>query len=138
MGDVDESFYFKPEARRLLISPADATPVPPQDAQPEGLDIATAVNRIERATTMKIMRIEHKWAGLRNFTADGLPALGFAGEAEGFFWLAGQGGWGVQTAPAMARLAANLIAGEGIPGDLASSGVSERDLSPRRFSERHH
>ena len=132
VGDIDESFYFKPEARRLLISPADATPVPPQDAQPEELDIATAVNRIERATTMEIKRIEHKWAGLRNFTADGLPAVGLDGEAEGFFWLAGQGGWGVQTAPAMARLSASLIAGDGIPGDLASRGVNERDLSPGR------
>lgn len=135
VGDIDESFYFKPEAGRLLISPADATPVPPQDAQPEELDIATAVNRIERATTLEIRRIEHKWAGLRTFTADGLPAVGFGGQAEGFFWLAGQGGWGVQTAPAMARLSASLIAGEGIPGDLASLGVSESDLSPRRFRQ---
>lgn len=135
VGDIDESFYFKPEAGRLLISPADATPVPPQDAQPEELDIATAVNRIERATTMEIKHIEHKWAGLRNFTADGLPAVGFGARAEGFFWLAGQGGWGVQTAPAMARLAASLIECAGIPGDLACRGVSERDLSPRRFRQ---
>jgi D-arginine dehydrogenase len=131
--DVDEQFYFRPDAGRLMGSPADETPSPPCDAQPEELDVALAVDRIERATTIPIRRIEHRWAGLRTFAADRTPIVGFAAAAPGFFWFAGQGGYGIQTAPAMGRLAAALIAGEGVPADLARGGVDAAALSPERF-----
>ncbi|MFP4273384.1 MAG: NAD(P)/FAD-dependent oxidoreductase, partial [Paracoccaceae bacterium] len=89
--DCQEDFYLKPDAGKLLISPADATPSPPCDAQPEELDVAIAVDRIETAFAVSVRRIEHKWAGLRSFVADGEPVAGFAADAPGFFWLAGQG-----------------------------------------------
>jgi D-arginine dehydrogenase len=131
--DIDETFYFKPDAGKLLGSPADETPSPPCDAQPEELDVALAVERIQQAAALPIARIERRWAGLRSFVADKTPVVGFDDRVEGFFWLAGQGGYGIQTAPAMGRLAAALIAGEAVPADLAALGVSEQDLSPRRL-----
>jgi D-arginine dehydrogenase len=131
--DVAEQFYFKPDAGKLLGSPADETPSPPCDAQPEEMDIALAVDRIERAASFRIRRIEHKWAGLRSFVADKTPVVGFDDRVEGFFWLAGQGGYGIQTSPAMGRLAAALAAGEGVPADLATLGVDAAALSPRRL-----
>ena len=130
--DVDETFYFKPDAGKLLGSPADETSSPPCDAQPEELDVALAVERIQAAAELPIARIERRWAGLRSFVADKTPVVGFDDQAEGFFWLAGQGGYGIQTAPAMARLAAALVAGEGVPPDLAALGVSEPELRPSR------
>ena len=130
--DVDEAFYFKPDAGKLLGSPADETPSPPCDAQPEELDVALAVERIQQAAALPIARIERRWAGLRSFVADKTPVVGFDERADGFFWLAGQGGYGIQTAPAMARLASALIAGEAVPGDLAALGVSESVLHPSR------
>lgn len=128
-----EDFYFKPDAGRLLGSPADETPVEACDAQPEEWDVAVAVDRIEAATTMTIRRIEHKWAGLRTFAADRTPVVGFDAETAGFFWIAGQGGYGIQTAPAMARIAAALATGSSIPSDLQDRGVSAAMLSPARF-----
>lgn len=131
--DVDEEFYFKPEAGRILGSPADETPVPAQDVQPEELDVAIGADRIERATTLTILRIERKWAGLRSFVSDKTPVVGFAPDAPGFFWLAGQGGYGIQTAPGLARIAAALATGRPLPGDLAERGVTEKDLAPERL-----
>jgi D-arginine dehydrogenase len=131
--DIDETFYFKPDAGKLLGSPADETPSPPCDAQPEELDVALAVERIQQAAELPIARIERRWAGLRSFVADKTPVVGFDGRADGFFWLAGQGGYGIQTAPAIARLAAALVAGEGVPADLAALGVSEAALRPSRL-----
>ena len=130
--DVEEQFYLKPEAGQLLISPADATPSPPCDAQPEELDVAICVDRIETAFEISVRRIAHKWAGLRSFVADGEPAAGYAADAPGFFWLAGQGGYGIQTAPALGRMAAALVRHEPIPGDIAATGVTEALLSPAR------
>ncbi len=118
--DVDEAFYFKPESGRLLASPADATPCPPCDAQPEELDIAVAVDRVERATGLTFRRVVSKWAGLRTFAPDGLPVCGWG--AEGFLWLVGQGGYGIQTAPALAELAASLVRGEAAPAAFAALG----------------
>ena len=132
--DVAESFYFKPEAGRLLVSPADETPVPPCDVQPEEIDIAAAAERLEAATSIRVIRIVRKWAGLRSFVADKTPVVGFAPGADGFFWLAGQGGYGIQTAPAMGRLAAALVDGEEIPADLAGFGVEAAALGPARLS----
>ncbi|EWY37721.1 FAD-dependent oxidoreductase [Skermanella stibiiresistens SB22] len=131
--DVDESFYFKPEGGRLLGSPADATPVEPCDIQPEELDIALAVDRIERAALFKVRRITHRWAGLRTFAPDMTPVVGPDPEAEGFFWLAGQGGYGIQTAPGMARTAAGLLTSGAVPEDLAALGVNAVDLAPERL-----
>jgi D-arginine dehydrogenase len=131
--DIEEEFYFKPDAGLVLGSPADETPSPPCDAQPEELDIARAIDRIERATTMKITRIEHKWAGLRTFAPDKSLVAGFEPGADGFFWLAGQGGYGIMTSPAMSRIAASLARGGDMPADLAALGVHAQALSPTRF-----
>lgn len=131
--DIDETFYFKPEAGKLLGSPADETPCPPCDAQPEEIAVAVAVERIESATTLKIRRVSHRWAGLRSFVADKTPVLGFDPAAPGFFWCAAQGGYGFQTAPAMAQLGAALVRGESVPQDLARLGVTAEALSPRRL-----
>ena len=133
MADIDEEFYIKPDAGRLLGSPADETPMPPQDIQPDELDIAIAVDRIEKATTVKISRIHNKWAGLRSFVADKTLVAGFDAEAHGFFWLAGQGGYGIQTAPAMAVIAAALASGGDFPVHVTERGVSAADLDPARL-----
>ncbi len=131
--DVDERFYFKPESGRILGSPADETPTAPGDAQAEELDIAEAVDRIERASTLTVTRIEHRWAGLRSFVRDGSPVAGMDPEAPGFFWLAGQGGYGIMTAPALARFSAGLIVEGSVPADLLTLGLTAQDLSPQRL-----
>ena len=130
--DAQESFYFKPDAGRLLASPADETPSPPCDAQPEELDVAILVDRLEQVTTLKPRRIAHKWAGLRTFAADKSPVCGFDPQQKGFFWLVGQGGYGIQMAPALARAAAALIAGGKLPDDITALGVRREDIAPDR------
>ena len=130
--DVDEAFYFKPESGLLLGSPADETPSPPTDAQPEDLDVALAVDRIERATEWQVARVTRRWAGLRSFVADKTPVAGFDPARPGFFWLAGQGGYGIQTAPALSRLAAALAFGESLPDDLVETGLAAASLAPGR------
>ncbi len=131
--NAQESFYFKPDAGVLLVSPANADPVDPQDVQPEELDIAIAVDRIENATTLQIRQVRRKWAGLRSFVADKTPVVGFAADAPGFFWLAGQGGYGIQTAPAMGELTAALVRGLPLPAAMAALGVRAQDLSAHRL-----
>ena len=133
--DFDESFYFKPEVGQFLASPADETPSPPCDAQPEEIDIAIAVERIETATTLQMPRIKNKWAGLRSFVADKNLVVGYDPAADGFFWLAGQGGYGIQTGAAAGRLASSLALGKGLPSDIVSLGVTEQALSPGRFTQ---
>jgi D-arginine dehydrogenase len=132
--DVDEQFYFRPDAGALLLSPGDETPTDPCDAQPEELDIAIAIDRVQSATTLEVHRVRRSWAGLRSFVADRSPVVGFAPDAPGFFWLAGQGGYGIQTAPAMGKLACALVRGEPTPDDLVRSGVETHDLRPGRFA----
>lgn len=134
VNDIDELFYFKPEAGQLFLSPADETPAPPGDAQPEEWDIAAAVDRVEAATTLQIHRLKARWAGLRTFAPDRSPVVGFSSEAQGFFWLAGQGGYGIQTAPALSRAAAAMVRGLPLPEDLSSAGVLAQDMSPSRFA----
>ncbi len=134
--DFDESFYFKPEVGQFLGSLADETPSPPCDAQPEEIDIATAVDRIETATTLQVRRIKNKWAGLRSFVSDKNLVVGYDPLIESFFWLAGQGGYGIQTGEAAGRLAANLALGKSLPEDIAMMGVRESALSPARFTQR--
>ena len=132
--DFDESFYFKPEVGQFLGSLADETPSAPCDAQPEEIDVATAVDRIETASTLVIRRIKNKWAGLRSFVADKSLVAGYDPKVEGFFWLAGQGGYGIQTGYAAGQLAASLALGKELPADVAALGVSEAALSPARFT----
>jgi D-arginine dehydrogenase len=132
--DVHETLYFKPESGRLLVSPADETPTPPCDVQPDEMDIAVAASRLEEMTTLRVARIARKWAGLRSFVDDKTPVLGFAPEAPGFLWVAGQGGYGIMTSPAMGRAAAALAAGEALPRDVAELGVAAAALAPARLT----
>ena len=130
---LDESFYFKPDGGRLLLSPADEEPSPPCDAQPEDLEVAIAVDRFENATGARVEKVWHRWAGLRVFSADRTPVVGFDPAAEGFFWLVGQGGYGIQSADALGRLTAALASGDGVPTDLAAAGVDAGLLARSRF-----
>ena len=131
---LDESFYLKPDAGMLLGSPANADPVEAHDVQPEQLDIATGMYLIEEATTLTIRRPEHTWAGLRSFVADGDLVAGYAADAEGFFWVAAQGGYGIQTSAAMGEASAALIRHQPLPAHLREHGLDEAMLSPRRLS----
>jgi D-arginine dehydrogenase len=131
--DIDEQFYLKPDAGRLLLSPADETPSPPCDAQPEELDIAICIDKVETAFDLKISRIENKWAGLRSFVEDGVPVAGYDRRAKDFFWLAGQGGYGIQSGPALARFAAAMILGKPVPADILDQGLDPATLSPERL-----
>ena len=133
--DIEENFYLKPDAGRLLISPADETPSPACDAQPEDMDIALCVERIEEAFDLQVHRIESKWAGLRSFVADKCPVVGYSTTAPAFFWLAGQGGYGIQTAPALARLAASQVLQRPMPEDIAAEGVDLSEIDPSRLAK---
>jgi D-arginine dehydrogenase len=134
-GGLGDSWYVKPDAGMLLGSPANADPVEPQDVQPEELDIAIAIDRIEAATTL-VVRPRRRWAGLRSFVADGDLVGGFADDAPGFFWLAAQGGYGIQTAAAMGEASAAIVRGEPLPARLAAVGLSAEALAPSRRSLR--
>ena len=130
---ADESWYFKPDAGMLLGSPANADPVPPQDVQPEELDIALGIHRIETHTTLQIRRPARTWAGLRSFVADGDLVGGFDAQAPGFFWVAAQGGYGIQTSAAMGQACAALVRGEPLPAAIADFGLTPAMLSPTRL-----
>jgi D-arginine dehydrogenase len=125
--DIDESFYFKPESGRLWLSPHDETPSRPCDAAPEEIDVATAIARLEDVVDWRIERVEHRWAGLRSFAPDRLPVYGFDPAEPRFFWFAGQGGFGIQTAPAAAALAARLLLEE------SGGDVDPAPYAPGRF-----
>jgi D-arginine dehydrogenase len=129
---IDETMYFKPDVGKLLLSPCDETPSPPGDASPEELDVAIAVDRLQTTTTLDVRHVRHRWAGLRTFAPDRTPVVGFDDRVPGFFWLAGQGGYGVQTAPAMSALAAALLLGVSDPGG-ATLGALVPVLAPGRF-----
>ena len=131
--DADEQFYFKPDAGTLLLSPADETPSEPCDAWPDDWDVAVAVDRVQNATSLEIERVRRSWAGLRSFVSDREPVVGFAPDAPGFFWLAGQGGYGIQTAPAMSALAAALVQRMAVPAHLLQFGLDVRAVDPARF-----
>ena len=131
--DVEESLYFKPEAGKLLLSPADETPSAACDALPDDYDVAVAVDRFESVTTADVRRVRRAWAGLRTFVSDREPVAGFSEDAPGFFWLVGQGGYGIQTAPALARLAASVLLDRPAPGQLAELGIDRRALQPARL-----
>ena len=131
--DVDEEFYFRPDAGRILGSPADETPSPPCDAQPEEMDLALGAHRIEKATVLRVRRFNTTWAGLRSFAPDKTPVVGFDDRVEGIFWLAGQGGYGIQTSPALGRATAALITTGDLPDDLKKRGLEKAALAPDRL-----
>ncbi|QUD88311.1 NAD(P)/FAD-dependent oxidoreductase [Phenylobacterium montanum] len=133
--DILESFYFKPDAGRILASPADETSSAPCDAWPDDMDVAECVDRIQQVADLPVRRVLRSWAGLRTFAPDRSPVIGYDGACDGFFWLAGQGGYGVQTAPAAGRLAAALILGRQVPEDLRAFGVDAAKLAPQRFHQ---
>lgn len=132
--DVDEQFYLKPDAGRLLISPADETPSEPCDAQPDDLDVAICVDRIETAFDLQVQRIENKWAGLRSFVVDKSPVAGYSQRVEGFYWLAGQGGYGIQTSPALSAFAAAQILQQRPPQSILDEGLDSSDLTVARLA----
>ncbi len=134
VADIAETWYVKPDAGKLLCSPADETPSEPCDAQPDELDVAICADRVQQALDLEITRIEHRWAGLRCFAPDRTPVVGFDPRAEGFFWLAGQGGYGIMTAPVLATLTACLILGRDPPPWLA--GIDPAALAPDRAALR--
>ncbi|HLZ79708.1 MAG TPA: FAD-dependent oxidoreductase [Sphingomonas sp.] len=130
--DAAERFYFKPEAGgRLWLSPHDETPALAGDAAAEEIDVATAIDRMGGVVDWTVERVERAWAGLRSFAPDRLPVYGLAADAPGFFWFAGQGGFGIQTAPAAAKLGAALLLGQ-IP-DAMVAGIDAERYLPARF-----
>jgi len=129
--DISGQFYFKPENGKLWLSPHDETPSPAVDAAPEEIDVALAIDRLERVTDWKVLAVERKWAGLRSFAPDRLPIYGRDRALPEFFWFAGQGGFGIQTAPAAARLAAQLLLD--LPRDAMTAGIAAGIFSPARF-----
>ena len=133
--DADEQFYFKPDAGKLLLSPADESPTPPCDAQPEDLDVAIAIDRVQASLAIEIHRVGHRWAGLRTFAPDRVPVVGYDPDVPDLFWCAGQGGYGIQTAPALARTAATLAQRDPLPQDVLAQGLIVEDMSPRRFKD---
>jgi D-arginine dehydrogenase len=130
-SEVDEAFYANPEGAQFLCSPADETPSPPCDAKPDALEIARAIDAINAATTIGARSVTSSWAGLRSFAPDRQFVVGEDPEAPGFFWLAGQGGYGIQTSPAAARLGAALVLGQPVPPDLVARGLDAARLAPR-------
>ena len=134
LAALDGSFYMKPDAGMFLGSPANADPVEPHDVQPEELDIAMGIYHIEEATTLTIRRPTRTWAGLRSFVSDGDLVCGFDPQVEGFFWVAAQGGYGIQTSPAMGKASAALVRGEPLPEALIGMGLTEAMLSPGRLT----
>jgi len=131
--NVEEEFYLKPDAGMLLLSPADETTTDPCDAQADELDIAIAVDRLEQATCLQVQRIVRKWAGLRSFVHDRSPVVGFDPRQPGFFWLAALGGYGIQTAPALSAIAADLILGTDRGDALRAAGIDLASISPDRL-----
>ncbi|MGZ4769996.1 MAG: NAD(P)/FAD-dependent oxidoreductase [Ilumatobacteraceae bacterium] len=133
VADVAGTFYFKPEGPQILCSPADEVPSEPCDARPEELDIAKAIDVINSATTLDIRHVRSSWAGLRNFVADRSPVAGFDDAVEGFFWFAGQGGYGIQISPALAQAGASLVRSGALPANLTARGLDSGALDRRRL-----
>src|SRR5207248_2906970 len=133
VGDAGETWYAKPAGGKLLVSPADATPVEPHDAYADDMLLAEGIDRFQQAIDLPVDRLEHSWGGLRSFAPDGNPVCGYDPDAEGFFWLVGQGGYGIQTAPALSRFAAALVQAQSPPADILAEGLHPETLSPDRF-----
>jgi D-arginine dehydrogenase len=133
VSPVDISFYCKPTGGKMMLSSAEEDPTEPHDAWADDMRLAEAVEHLEATIDMKVQRLERTWGGLRTFAPDGLPVVGFDPDAAGFFWLAGQGGYGIQTSPAMSRLAVALLTGQALSAELTEAGIDAELLSPRRF-----
>ena len=129
---ASEDFYFKPDGAGFLCSPAEETPQPPSDAKPDDLEIARAIERLNEATLLAVRSVSTSWAGLRSFTADRTPVVGPDPAVDGLFWFAGQGGYGIQMAPALARAGASLALTDDLPADLADFGITAASLAPGR------
>lgn len=133
VNDVEGTFYFKGESdSSIWLSPHDEIATEPCDAAPEEIDVATAIHRFEQVVDWPVKQVERRWAGLRSFAPDRLPVYGFDADASGFFWCAGQGGFGIQTAPTAAKLAAAQLLGE--PPDAVIAHIDPATFSPRRFA----
>ena len=128
-ASIAETWYAKPDGGRLWVSPADEDAMEPHDAYPDDMVLAEGLHRFSQATTMEVTRVERSWAGLRTFAPDRTPVNGFEPGLDGFYWLVGQGGYGIQTAPAMSRLAAERVLGHepSLTEDITAA------LSPARF-----
>jgi D-arginine dehydrogenase len=133
VADIGETVYFKPTGGALLVSPADATPVEPHDAFADDMALAEGLDRFQAIADVEVTHLQRSWGGLRTFAPDGNPVVGYDPETPGFFWLVGQGGYGIQTSPALSEFAAALIRGEPPPGRLGLSAESVNALSPKRF-----
>ena len=132
MMDAAGTWYARVEARtRMMVSPVDETPMPPQDIQPDELDVAIAIDRMQQALNIDVKRVERSWAGLRSFTPDGSLCFGWDATQEGFFWAIGQGGYGIQTSPAAGQLIADLVLGRnpGAARDIVAA------IDPKRFAK---
>lgn len=134
VGDVGETWYAKPSGGRLLVSPAEAEPVEPHDAYADDMTLAEGIARFQEAVDVEVTRLEGSWGGLRSFAPDGNLVLGFDDKADGFFWLIGQGGYGIQTSPALGELAAAMVKAGAMPAYIEREGLSLREISPARFS----
>ena len=133
MVDCAESWYAVPQSGKLLVSSADATPVEPHDAYADDEAIAIGIDRLMQATTIDVRHMEHSWGGLRTFSPDGAPVVGFDPSTEGFFWLVGQGGYGIQTSPALSRTAAAMLLRQPIPADVLAAGLDINDILANRL-----
>ncbi|MBI5157761.1 MAG: FAD-binding oxidoreductase [Acidimicrobiia bacterium] len=131
--DVAEQFYFRPEGIHLLASPCDETPVEPHDVRHEEIDVAIGIDRVQSVTTLKIRSVVRAWAGLRSFVVDQRPVNGWDPECGGLYWIAGQGGFGIKTSPAMGRFAAAMILGGAPPADLVAAGVTAEAVGIARL-----
>jgi D-arginine dehydrogenase len=132
-SDVGETWYAKPSAGRLLVSPAEADPVAPHDAYADDMTLAEGIARFQEAVDIEVTHLAGSWGGLRSFAPDGNPVCGFDQKAEGFFWLIGQGGYGIQSSPALSELAAALVRQECVPPHIAREGLRLADITPGRF-----
>ena len=133
VNDVNHSWYIRPEARtKLMVSPADETDMHAHDVQPDELDVAIAIDRMQQALAIEVRRVEHSWAGLRTFTPDRSLAFGWDADKPGFFWCVGQGGYGIQTSPAAGQFVADVIAGR----DAGPASAILRAVDPARFTQR--
>ena len=133
MVDCAESWYAVPQSGKLLVSSADATPVEPHDAYADDEAIAIGIDRLMQATTLDVQRLEHSWGGLRTFSPDSAPVVGFDPSTDGFFWLVGQGGYGIQSSPALSRTAAAMVLKQEIPEDVLAAGLNVAHILPDRF-----
>ena len=131
--DVGETWYAKPQSGKRLVSSAEATPVDAHDAFADDMALAEGIDRFQQAVDFEVTRVERTWGGLRSFVPDGNPVVGYGKNQDGFFWLIGQGGYGIQSAPALSRLAAALVRNENPPSDIMDEGLVLADITPRRF-----